>query len=109
MVMIFIFGNQHNRPLPIRPFHWVRSDEFVTHDSGFVWLRPDGLDANNYFNNLNGVPVPDFHRYQWCGSVGGPIKKNKWAPILSPASVVAISWPRSKYPPCSPASTVHSI
>jgi len=52
------------------------TDQF--HGDGFVWLRPDGLDANNYFNNLNGVPIPDFHRYQWGGSVGGPIKKNKF-------------------------------
>jgi Carboxypeptidase regulatory-like domain len=52
------------------------TDQF--HGDGFVWLRPDGLDANNYFNNLNNVPLPDFHRYQWGGSLGGPIKKNKF-------------------------------
>ena len=52
------------------------TDQF--HGSGFVWLRPDGLDANDYFNKLNGVPIPDFHRYQWGGSVGGPIKKGKF-------------------------------
>jgi hypothetical protein len=52
------------------------TDKF--HGDGFVWIRPDGLDANNYFNNLNGVPLPDFHRYQWGGSIGGPIKKNKF-------------------------------
>ena len=28
------------------------TDQF--HGSGFVWLRPDGLDANDYFNKLNG-------------------------------------------------------
>lgn len=47
------------------------------HGDGFVWIRPDGLDANDYFNKLNGVPIPDFHRYQWGGSVGGPIKRDK--------------------------------
>ncbi len=52
------------------------TDQF--HGDGFLWLRPDGLDANDYFNNLNGVPIPDFHRYQWGGSLGGPIKKNKF-------------------------------
>jgi len=52
------------------------TDKF--HGDGFLWLRPDGLDANDYFNNLNGVPIPDFHRYQWGGSLGGPIKKNKF-------------------------------
>lgn len=48
------------------------------HGDGFVWIRPDGLNANTYFNNLNGVPIPDFHRYQWGGSIGGPLKKNKF-------------------------------
>ena len=48
------------------------------HGDGFVWLRPNGLDANDYFNKLNGVPIPDFHRYQWGGSVGGPIKRDKF-------------------------------
>lgn len=48
------------------------------HGDGFVWIRPDGLDANDYFNKLNGVPIPDFHRYQWGGSVGGPIKRDKF-------------------------------
>ena len=52
------------------------TDQF--HGDGFLWLRPDGLDANDYFNNLNGVPIPDFHRYQWGGSFGSPIKKNKF-------------------------------
>ncbi len=47
------------------------------HGDGFVWLRPDGLAKNDYFNKLNGVPLPDFHRYQVGRSVGGPIKKDK--------------------------------
>ncbi len=48
------------------------------HGDGFVWLRPDGLDANDFFNKLNGAPIPDFHRYQWGGAVGGPIVKDKF-------------------------------
>ena len=48
------------------------------HGDAFGWIRPDGLDANDYFNKLNGAPIPDFHRYQWGGSLGGPIKKDKF-------------------------------
>jgi hypothetical protein len=48
------------------------------HGSAFGWIRPDGLDANTYFNNLNDVPIPDYHRYQWGGSLGGPIKRDKF-------------------------------
>ena len=48
------------------------------HGDAFGWIRPNGLDANDYFNKLNGVPIPNFHRYQWGGSLGGPIKKDKF-------------------------------
>src|SRR6185437_10321239 len=48
------------------------------HGDGFVWIRPNGLGANDFFNKLNGAPIQDFHRYQWGGAVGGPIVKNKF-------------------------------
>jgi hypothetical protein len=48
------------------------------HGDGFFWDRPNGLDANTYFNKLNGAAIPNFHRYQWGGAVGGPIKKDKF-------------------------------
>ena len=48
------------------------------HGDAFGWIRPNGLDANDYFNKQNGVAIPNFHRYQWGGSFGGPIKKDKF-------------------------------
>lgn len=48
------------------------------HGDAFGWIRPNGLDANDYFNKQNGVAIPNFHRYQWGGSLGGPIKKDKF-------------------------------
>jgi Carboxypeptidase regulatory-like domain len=33
--------------------------------------------ANDYFNNLNGVPKAQLTRNQYGGSIGGPIKKDK--------------------------------
>jgi hypothetical protein len=46
---------------------------------GDVWefLRNNKLNANNYFNNLNGVARPGFHRNQFGGTFGGPILRNK--------------------------------
>ncbi len=46
---------------------------------GDVWefLRNNKLNANNYFNNLNGVARPAFHRNQFGGTFGGPIVRNK--------------------------------
>ncbi len=56
-------------------------DQF--HGDAFVYLRPDILAANDYFNMqsqlLAGTPnaAPDFHRYQEGGAIGGPILHKK--------------------------------
>jgi TonB dependent receptor len=36
-------------------------------------LRNGALDANNYFNNLNGLPRPNSHRNQFGVAIGGPV------------------------------------
>jgi carboxypeptidase family protein len=48
------------------------------HGDGFFWDRPNGLDANTFFNKQNHVAIPNFHRYQWGGAAGGPIRKDKF-------------------------------
>src|SRR6185437_12062247 len=48
------------------------------HGDAFGWVRPNALNANDYFDKLNGVPIQPFHRYQWGGAIGGPIKKDKF-------------------------------
>jgi Carboxypeptidase regulatory-like domain len=42
---------------------------------GDVWayLRNEALQANNYFNNLNGVRRPPYRQNQWGGTIGGPV------------------------------------
>jgi hypothetical protein len=47
------------------------------HGSVWEFLRNDKLNANNYFNNLNRVARPGFHRNEFGGTVGGPIIHNK--------------------------------
>ncbi len=53
------------------------------HGDAFVYLRPDVLASNEYFNKqsqlLAGAPnsPPGFHRYQEGGAIGGPILHNK--------------------------------
>ncbi len=47
------------------------------HGDVFGFARPNVLVSNDYFDRAAGQPVPDFHRYQWGGSFGGPIKRNK--------------------------------
>ena len=43
------------------------------HGDAYDYLRNGKLDANNYFNNLNGTPKPNSHRNQFGFAVGGPV------------------------------------
>ncbi|MDQ2711599.1 MAG: carboxypeptidase-like regulatory domain-containing protein, partial [Acidobacteriota bacterium] len=43
------------------------------HGDVFEFLRNNNLDANNYFNNLNGLPRPQFKRNQFGFTAGGPV------------------------------------
>ena len=53
------------------------------HGSGFYFARPNAMAANDPFNKaaqaLSGTAnkPPDFHRYQYGGSIGGPIRRGK--------------------------------
>jgi carboxypeptidase family protein/TonB-dependent receptor-like protein len=46
------------------------------HGSAYWFLRDEGLDAKNYFDNPL-AEIPRFHRNQFGSSFGGPIRKNK--------------------------------
>ena len=43
------------------------------HGSAFDFLRNSDLDSNGFFSNLNGMPLPNFKRNQFGGSLGGPL------------------------------------
>ena len=45
------------------------------HGALFEFLRNSDLDARNFFDQGS---VPPFRRNQFGGSLGGPLKKNKW-------------------------------
>ncbi|MFZ0979430.1 MAG: carboxypeptidase regulatory-like domain-containing protein [Candidatus Acidiferrales bacterium] len=47
------------------------------HGEAFDFNRVTALAANNYFNNLEGIPIPPLIRNQFGGDIGGPILKNK--------------------------------
>ncbi len=48
------------------------------HGVAYDFERHSVLDANNWFNNANGRPLPSFQRHQFGGNAGGPILKSKW-------------------------------
>lgn len=43
------------------------------HGDAFEFLRNNHLDANNYFNNLEGLARPQFKRNQFGFTAGGPV------------------------------------
>src|SRR5271154_6057748 len=47
------------------------------HGQAFDFNRVTALAANDYFNNLQGIPNPQLIRNQFGGDFGGPIVKNK--------------------------------
>ncbi|HUL32607.1 MAG TPA: TonB-dependent receptor [Candidatus Eisenbacteria bacterium] len=47
------------------------------HGSGWWFGQRSAMDANDFFNNAQGIPKPDHSRDQYGFSLGGPIRKEK--------------------------------
>src|SRR5262249_14104175 len=48
------------------------------HGNAREYHRNTVTEANDFFNNKNGVPRPNLIRNQFGGNIGGPIKKDKF-------------------------------
>ena len=55
----------------------TRSGTNSFHGTAFDYVRNNDFNANSFFNNEQGLPVPILKRNQFGGTVGGPIVKNK--------------------------------
>jgi len=55
----------------------TRSGSNKFHGSGYEFFRDDSLDANDWFANRAGEPIPPLRRHNYGFTIGGPIKKNK--------------------------------
>ena len=55
----------------------TKSGTNAFHGSLFDYLRNDAFNANDFFDNLNGVPRPVLKRNQFGGTIGGPVVKDK--------------------------------
>src|SRR5579884_3299960 len=55
----------------------TKSGSNAFHGSGYEFLQNNILNANNFFNNQNGVKIPPSKLNQFGGTFGGPIKKDK--------------------------------
>ena len=43
------------------------------HGSGFLYMRNEALNANEFFNNSTGTPKPPYRYANYGGSIGGPV------------------------------------
>ena len=43
------------------------------HGVGYEFMRNAKLNANSFFNNREGAPLPDFTRHTFGGTIGGPL------------------------------------
>jgi carboxypeptidase family protein/TonB-dependent receptor-like protein len=55
----------------------TRSGSNSFHGSVYDFFRDDSLDANDWFSNRNGEPIPPLRRNNYGFTLGGPIFKNK--------------------------------
>jgi len=55
----------------------TRSGSNTFHGSVYDFIRNTITDANDWFNNRAGQPIPPVHRHDFGVTVGGPIIKNK--------------------------------
>jgi hypothetical protein len=55
----------------------TRSGSNQFHGSAYEFFRNSVMDANDWFNNANGQPIPALKKNNFGGTVGGPIRKDK--------------------------------
>jgi hypothetical protein len=55
----------------------TRSGSNTFHGSVYDFVRNTITDANDWFNDRNGIPLPPVHRHDFGATVGGPVWKNK--------------------------------
>ncbi len=55
----------------------TRSGTNSFHGEVYDFIRNTITDANNWFNDESGIPIPPVHRHEFGGTFGGPIIKNK--------------------------------
>jgi hypothetical protein len=51
----------------------VKSGTQQFHGTGYTYIRNEALNANEFFNNRNGVPRPIYRYITGGGTIGGPI------------------------------------
>jgi hypothetical protein len=78
-VITDMFGAEYGSTMGSQVVMVSKSGTNNFHGDAFEYLRNDALDAANYFDKASviGRRLPPYHRNNFGGSLGGPIKKDK--------------------------------
>jgi hypothetical protein len=55
----------------------IKSGTNQLHGDAFEFFRNSGLEANNFFSNRSGQPIPPYRQNQFGANLGGPIIRNR--------------------------------
>ena len=71
------YTGQYGRHAGAYVSYTTKSGTNLFHGNLSYFWTGRAMDANDWFNNFNGIPRPFQNNNQWTASLGGPIKKNK--------------------------------
>ncbi len=71
------YSGQYGQQAGAQVNYVTKSGTNQYHGNLEYWWTGRAMDANDYFNNLNGTPRPFANNNEWADSIGGPIKKDK--------------------------------
>ena len=71
------YSGQYGQQAGAQVNYVTKSGTNQFHGNAEYWWTGRAMDANDWFNNLNGTPRPFANNNEWAASLGGPIKKDK--------------------------------
>jgi len=71
------YTGQYGRMAGAQVDYATKSGTNSWHGNMMYYFNSGGMNANDWFNNESGTPLPQENNNQWAASIGGPIKKDK--------------------------------
>ena len=71
------YSGQYGQQAGAQVSYVTKSGSNQFHGNAEYWWTGRAMDANDWFNNLNGTSRPFANNNEWAASIGGPIKKDK--------------------------------
>ena len=71
------YSGQYGQQAGSQVSYVTKSGTNQFHGNAMYYWTGVSMNANDWFNNLNGTPRPFANNNQWAASFGGPIKKDK--------------------------------